>query len=341
MQSPLDFEGLVYNVSRGTFNSTYWEAQYFGSRKWWQVEELDSIADRCVLSRSNVTLDLTPRWLYSFLPVNRWANQVFVKLWQQLASNGEVVVDSHWPTWFAQNSHGEHENLPCVYKLADLNQELQQKIRSLAANSFFAKRFKSIAQEEDSGAVIRQQVGQVLSSLLKPQPHILKQADANFPARANVSQRPRCLGVYIPDPGYRRKSGGWIQQKYPRILYQEYITAYVEAGGTCLYLASDSYSIWEDFRAFAFNRTPSVYTQAEVVRNRNQVPAHYMEESIKRLGSETLVDVLNLKRCGILVHGYSQISEAAVFWNPALKSIMMPDRSSLETFTAVVRSMLS
>lgn len=188
--------------------------------------------------------------------------------------------------------------------------------------------------EENAGFHIRQPMQSLLDSFLLPRPHILQRADTIFHSEGNHSL---CLGIHIPDPGYRRKSGSWVQNKYPDTLYQDYITTYKDAGGSCVYLATDSFTIWGKIASQYANLT-TLFTQADTVRNRKQVPAHYMEESIQRLGSETLVDIWNLKRCGWLVHGYSGISELVLFWNPTLKTILMPDRASLQNFSDHVRS---
>ena len=64
-----------------------------------------------------------------------------------------------------------------------------------------------------------------------------------------------------------------------------------------------------------------VYTQSDAARNRNTIKAHWMEDSLERLGSETLVDVLNLASCGQLIHGSHPVAEAALYANPNVTSI--------------------
>ncbi len=332
MKDPRNFERLVYNVSIGHIDSAYWNKRYRPPRNWWEPLSVESIIRACNTSQYNISVNLSPRWPDEFMPVNRWVTNVFIKFWQQVGAVGVVAVDTTWPTWF----HRQHEGAPCVYKIAMLGTEQQEAISSLVSNPFFEKRFKSIVQEENSGKTIRQQTSRIFEALLQPQPHILEKADTIFNTSIDHST---CLGVHIPDPGYRRKDGKWTQQKFPQTLYESYIAAYIKAGGSCIFLATDSYSIWEAFSNMYANSTAVLYTQSEAVRNRFQVPAHYMEGSIQRLGSETLVDIWNLRRCGFLIHGYSPVSEVALFWNPLLKSIMMPDRKSLETFNDIVRGM--
>lgn len=338
LRSPRDFEEMVYNVSRGDIDSTYWNEKYQLPRKWWEPQDIDSAVSTCNSSTNgHVSFDLSSHWMESFMPINRWTTRVFVKFWQQLAKDGNVVVDPMWPSWFQRQT--------CVFKFVDLDLEFRDTIKSLASEVFFDKRFKPIVQEEDAGVAIRRKMHRVLTGLLMPRRHILQRADTIFNT-SSARQRSSCLGVHIPDPGYRRKDGKWARQKYPQAAYHDYIAAFAAAGGTCLYLTTDSYSIWETFVETSANSTRTasqdfvVFTQSDAVRNRHHQPAHFMEESTQRLGSETLVDIWNLQRCGILIHGYSPISEAALFWNPHLKNIMMPDRKRLENFTDTVRSLL-
>lgn len=331
LQDPQVFEKLVVDVSTGSTEPKDLWNRYGPQPQWWQ-QTIDP-PTVSVSPAYNNTLRLTPNWkVDDFMAINRWVTLVFLKFWQLLAETNEVAVDPVWTTWFAC----QDKTNPCMFQFSRLELGLQTTTSSLAKEPFFKKRFKSIAQEENAGFHIRQQMHRVLNTFYLPRPHLLQRADTTFPS--DVYNHSLCLGVHIPDPGYKRKNGSWVPNKYPDTLYQQYITAYHDAGGSCVYLATDSYTIWEKFSSL-YSNVISLFTQADAVRNRNQVPSHYMEESIQRLGSEALVDIWNLQRCGWFLHGYSQISEVVLFWNPTLKSIFMPDRHGLQNFSDHVHSM--
>ena len=52
----------------------------------------------------------------------------------------------------------------------------------------------------------------------------------------------------------------------------------------------------------------------------NTIKAHWLEDSLERIGSETLVDILNLASCKHMIHGSHPIAEAALYWNPNMTS---------------------
>jgi hypothetical protein len=333
------FEALVRNVSQGVIDKKYWNDVYKLPRHWWEPSTVKHQIDYCCTlhnaSRSAV-FELSSHWLGSFMPVTRWVFRVFIKLWQDLSITGDVIVDPLWPTWFVWDEEQHGKSVLCQFTLNKLSPDVQVAIRSMAGNPFFQKRYRSVTEEfEKESTSIRTQMKVYLQALLSPKQHIRQQADRAFEGYAKHAA---CLGVHIPDPGYRRKGGRWTQQNYPQSLYDDFIDAFVEGGGTCLYLATDSYSIWKAF--LAKNITAMVFTQREAVRNRHHVPAHFMEESMQRLGSEALVDIWNLQRCDVLIHGYSPLSEAALFWNPDLTSVSMRDRTSLDGFAALVQSIV-
>ena len=216
---------------------------------------------------------------------------------------------------------------------------------------------------------IRQEASQALRSFLKFRPYLLVQARhvVSLPATSKNASRQasyprqetnlsRCLGLHIPDPGYKRnpKLKEWVQKKYPMAKYKAYVDAYQEAGGKCIYLSTDSHSIWKEWisgsalshplmaqtsesrealpkldqvddNEVGGRRSIKVYGQSEAVRNREQIPAHYMESSVSRLVSEALVDIWNLASCEMVIHGSHPISDAALFWNSNKLSFHVQD----------------
>lgn len=333
LRDPRKFEVLVYNVSQGTIDDDFWSKDYQVPRKWWEPASIERGMEVCLVEQNATSVqafDLSAAWPESFIPVNRLVSRSFIKVWQELLAAKQVDVDPIWLSLFTSNM-----SRPCRLYLAELPEKAQDAVNSLSTNAFFNKRYKSVAQESESdSAAIRLQMQVLLNSQLLPQEHIRVHADKIFDVSAVSGQHSTCLGVHIPDPGYRRKAGNWTQQKYPQSLYEDFISAFIQAGVKCVYLATDSQSIWETF--MAKNLSAQVFTQIKAVRNRHHVPAHFMEGSMQRLGSEAIVDIWNLQRCGFLVHGYSPVSEAALFWKPSLQSLMVQNRGSIIDFTASV-----
>jgi hypothetical protein len=116
-------------------------------------------------------------------------------------------------------------------------------------------------------------------------------------------------------------------------------------GGKCVYVATDSLTAME----YVAKKWPKPATRTQglnVVRSAKNVSVAYMdEEQHHRINSEALVDILAMSKCDILVHGFSTMSEAAIYLNPKLhrQSVNVEDPHPLsnEQYKAMVRKVLS
>ncbi|GAX12478.1 alpha 1,2-mannosyltransferase [Fistulifera solaris] len=138
-----------------------------------------------------------------------------------------------------------------------------------------------------------------------------------------------CLGVHIRNIDKEGK----YRKKIPLEKYMEYIRAFAEAGGHCVYVATDSRTALNFLNKQLENE--NVTASLELLHQGNQVvrslkgrsrewlPHFYA--SHHRVNAETLVDILALARCQYLLHGASAVSEAAMYWNPNMTSISLED----------------
>lgn len=178
----------------------------------------------------------------------------------------------------------------------------------------------------------RRQAHVILQSYFRLLPYLRNRVERVFaPARKS---RP-CLGVHIRNIDKQGK----FRKKVALEKYLEYIRAFVQAGGQCIYLATDSRSALNFLskQLESENVTSSIrlFHQGDQVvrsskgRNREWLPHFYA--SHHRVNAEALVDILALTRCQFLLHGSSTVSEAALYWNPNITSIPLEDSASALT----------
>jgi hypothetical protein len=109
--------------------------------------------------------------------------------------------------------------------------------------------------------------------------------------------------------------------------YVPYMEAFVRAGGQRIYVATDSHRAWHFLRSS--DKVPaSVRSRLRtagryVVRSQkssphpDSLPAHLLADR-HRVNAETLADILAMSRCGLLLHSYSAVAEAAIYLNREL-----------------------
>ena len=341
--------------------------------EWWQVEPEvkvrgctqppDSTSTSIVLSRHDA--DGYP------MSASQWTIQVFVDLVHKLLDSyivsptgekrrGVVAIDPVWSHWFQQprSDAQKASSGDCPWIIIQWYPQTiglwNESSRKLLSNVYSRQQYATTSTAPSTGGqdtfgLVRRLMHDILSSTLHLRPFIMKQARSIFLADHGDGSAP-CLGIFVDDPGHLMdpKTKKLVPREWPWDVYFRSVNDFQEAGGTCIYFASDSHSIWGDFMAKVSNRSSiTVYTQSRVARNRGSTKAHWMEDRIERLGSEALVDVMNLGRCKAMVHGAHTIPEAALYWNPQLTSITvaednadyMPKRKKDRNAQAKPRSM--
>ena len=123
---------------------------------------------------------------------------------------------------------------------------------------------------------------------------------------------PPCLAVHLRGSD----KGGKYRGKFPANRFRDYMAAFVEAGGTTIYVASDSRRMLEYIdQHFSQEVKNAIRTQGPyVARAAKHWPPHSLD-SHHRTNSELLVDVLAMSKCQLLLHGNSAASEAAIYLN--------------------------
>jgi hypothetical protein len=153
----------------------------------------------------------------------------------------------------------------------------------------------------------------------------------------------RCLAVHVR---VGNKKGKYLT-KVKADKYLPYIESFVNAGGTSLYLASDSHRAIRWIRQHvSMNITNMIRTQGEsVVRCvTDKYPTHTMD-SHHRVNAETLVDIVAMSMCSLFLHSYSTVAEAVHYMNFKLheNSVNLEDRErrTLEQFKELAQIVLT
>jgi hypothetical protein len=153
------------------------------------------------------------------------------------------------------------------------------------------------------------------------------------------SNQYNCLGVHV-----RHSDKANLRKRIPTDRFKPYVDAYRKAGGTCVYLATDSHKVVARIR----QRWPSrlsdmITTPSSVLRSDNKTAVFVLGQH-HRTNTEVLVDILALSKCQFLLHGYSAVSEASIYIHLALhhQSVNLEDRihPTVDEFESMVRRVL-
>lgn len=98
-----------------------------------------------------------------------------------------------------------------------------------------------------------------------------------------------------------------------------YAKAFVENGGGSIFVATDSSLVIEEITTkWPEDVRSHVVHQEGVTLSRDDTATFDMGASPHRTNVEALTDALALSKCTYLVHGFSALSEAAIYLNPSL-----------------------
>ena len=171
-------------------------------------------------------------------------------------------------------------------------------------------------------APIRERAHSLIQKYYKFQPHLHERADAVNPIEINDV----CVAAHIQTPND----------------YLPYLQAFAEAGGNCIYIATDSWRVLRYIeKNFPSDITRLIRTQGDhVVRTTKEWPLH-MIDNHHRVNSEALVDILAMSKCQFLLHTSTTASEAAIYLNLKLHNnsvnIDDPNRLSVAEFGSMVK----
>jgi hypothetical protein len=130
-------------------------------------------------------------------------------------------------------------------------------------------------------------------------------------------------------------------------LFEPYVDAFEKAGGRAVFVASDSHKALQYINnTYPDRLTNLIRSQGPYVVRSTKLswPAHYIEDH-HRVNAEVLVDILALSKCQLLLHGFSTVSEAAIYLNPSLHTNSVnledPGRLSSAEFERLVAQVLA
>eukprot|EP00985_Skeletonema_marinoi_P000487 scaffold187_cov140-Skeletonema_marinoi.AAC.12 len=140
---------------------------------------------------------------------------------------------------------------------------------------------------------------------------------------AEMQQRAECahpkrdnsLGIHIrhSDKGVTRGGVIALSDFFP------YAKAFVENGGGSIFVATDSSLVIEEITSkWPKDIRSHVVYQGGTTLSRNDTGSFDLAVSHHQANLEALTDILALSKCTYLVHGFSALSEAAIYLNPSL-----------------------
>ena len=205
---------------------------------------------------------------------------------------------------------------------------------------------------------MRAKAHDIIKKYYRPHPFIWKRVHEVNPRASNGNQtgkvQPPCLAVHIRQgdkEGYGKRKPSRIRD------FKPYIEAFLrvtdgsagyknsQAYASHVYLATDSWRVMDAISEnWSTNLTSRIRSQGErVVRSVRWVPAHLLEpRNHHRVNLEALVDILAMSKCQFLLHGFSTVSEAAIYTNLDLhtRSVNLDDQGhiSVQEFEGLVRA---
>lgn len=156
---------------------------------------------------------------------------------------------------------------------------------------------------------MRRRGHQIVHKYIRFQPHIVQKANELL----QLDDAKDCLALHVR----HSDKGGINRRQIPLDKFFSYANAYAQAGGTTIYLATDSNQVLETVLKWHFHNNMTILHQSgDVIRSSNRKAVFTLaENSHHRTNTEVLVDILAMSRCRFLVHGFSAVSEAVMYLN--------------------------
>lgn len=157
----------------------------------------------------------------------------------------------------------------------------------------------------------------------------------------NYNDDPYCLGMHV-----RHSDKANLRRRIPTDRFKRFVDAYRKAGGTCVYLATDSDNVVSQIRnQWPVELSSMITTPSSFLRSANRTAVFVLgRHDHHRTNTELLVDIIALSKCQFLLHGYSAVSEASMYLNLRLhnQSVNLEERSHTprDEFENMVRRVL-
>jgi hypothetical protein len=184
---------------------------------------------------------------------------------------------------------------------------------------------------------MRKEGSEMVQQFYRFHPYIQRRAEQVNPI---VPGQP-CLGIHL-------RNGDKMGDQRDKIapdMFEPYVDAFEKAGGRAVFVASDSHKVLQYINnTYPDRLTNLIRSQGPYVVRSTNWPAHYIEDH-HRVNAEVLVDILALSKCQLLLHGFSTVSEAAIYLNPSLHTNSVnledPGRLSSAEFERLVAQVLA
>jgi len=180
---------------------------------------------------------------------------------------------------------------------------------------------------------MRERAHHIVNQFYKFKPHLV---DASFKILPNNTQ---CLGLHIR----HSDKAGIARRKLPVEEFLPFIEAYLKNGGDKVYLATDSSLVEEHIRQKWPESQRKLIVQNNIIRSNRFKPVFKIGKH-NQTNTEVLVEILSLSRCQFLVHGFSAVSESAIYLNLQLHvnsvDLEDPGHQNPEDFGKLVKRVL-
>jgi alpha 1,2-mannosyltransferase len=181
--------------------------------------------------------------------------------------------------------------------------------------------------ETDSFAEMRQRGSEVVRKYFHVAPYIRDRAKEVNP----ISMGETCLAVHL-----RHAATGKYREKRGVRQYISYMTAFLDAGGSWIYLSTDSSTSLDQVEKKIPERIKShIRSQgSSVVRRSHKWPTDMIGDH-HRVNAEALVDITAMSQCQMLLYTSATVPEAAIYMNPSLhKSSVNLEKKHLSNLTS-------
>ena len=233
-----------------------------------------------------------------------------------------------WEYYFEPLSDGRVESLFAVPKETLEGLSVAEFTELSAGTRITATcRYPDVIEYGSPIGVSRQRsfVHGLLKKHLRIRPHIHRKLD-EFCA-AHFSTRP-ILGVHYRgvEKAHGKKKDWVVSRKTAdlKAFYLKEMSRYMRKHPSAkIFVATDSREFLEETRAL-FGEAVLFLNATRLEKSEEAVGLHFREEAKTQgplLGEEVLLDALILARTNFLIHGISNVSNAALFFNPQLRHI--------------------
>ncbi|KAL7545460.1 hypothetical protein ACHAWF_008809 [Thalassiosira exigua] len=149
-----------------------------------------------------------------------------------------------------------------------------------------------------------------------------------------------CLAMHI-----RHTDKGGARLRIPTQAFLPYADAYIDAGGKCIFLATDSEQAWSEIRRLWPQKVYRRMIVQEGAFRSGSDTATFVQADPSRINTEILQEIYAMAACSFFIHGFSAVSEAAIYLNPTLHNnsinLEIKDAPSPDEFKRVVSERLS